>query len=383
MHQKKFSSDALREARIVRGYNRARLAEIVGVTRQAISLYEMGKREPGEESLAEIATTLRLPPLYFFRTPIQDFSFETPIYYRKLKRATDQQHANAHVRAKWHYACYLELMKFIKKVEPNLPNFSLLPDYDFLKLTDDALEEYAKEIRKHWKLSLGPIVGLTALLEKNGTIIFQMDVPPDIDGFSFYANGGTPFIACAKRVSATRNRFNLAHELGHLLLHSSVDEDELLKKENHDLIESQAHYLAGAFLFPKDRFLDEFYSTDLSCLYDLKKKWGMSITAILKRAVNLGIISSDEVSNFYKRNKEIRKKEPGDNEIEIEQPAFSQSGLRRILEANLMTVDDLKSELPYNNDDLAEMFCLEKEFFEPKTEKQSGIGNIIQFKPRP
>src|SRR5690606_25855213 len=107
------------------------------------------------------------------------------------------------------------------------------------------------------------IVGLPALLEKNGIIIFQLTMPTKVNGFSFLANDKVPFVISAKNTTATRNRFNLAHELAHILLHASVV-DEIELNNNHRLIEHQANRFASAFLFPKERFLDEFYSTNIT-----------------------------------------------------------------------------------------------------------------------
>jgi len=205
---------------------------------------------------------------------------------------------------------------------------------------------------------------------------------PDINGFSFFANNKTPFIAIARNVSAGRNRFNLVHELAHLLLHAMVEDKEL--SEHHNKLETQAHRFAAAFLFPRERFLDEFVSTDLNFLLALKQRWGMSITAMIRRAVDLDMIAEDEAISFYRKHPGIRKREPGDEEMTIERPTFPKNGLTAILEANRMSIDDLKHELPYSNDDLAEIFYTDGKFFEPKDPSGSDVANnIIQFKPNP
>jgi len=377
MNPKSFSPLALTEGRIARGYNKAQLATAIGVTRQAISLIEKGGYEPKPETLSKISDILELPQRYFFRNPIEDFSKETPVFFRELSKTTDMLHERANVKAKWHYNGYLELTKYLKQIEKNLPNFCFQEGYDFTKLTEEDIENYAKELRKFWGLNLSPIIGLSPLLEKNGILVFQIDVKADINGFSFYANGSIPFIFCVKNVPAGRNRFNLAHELGHILLHAIADKNELNK--HHKLFEDQANYFAGAFLFPKERFFDEFFSTDLNYLINLKQRWGMSMGAIIKRALNLEMLDDNDVGNFYKRNPGIRKKEPLDEEIEVEQPTFPHNGLRALLDAGLTTVDDLKTELPYNNEDLAEMFCVEKSLFETNDENKV-IANIIEFK---
>lgn len=381
MNKNSFSPAALAEGRIARGMKQAQLASEIGISRQAISLIEKGENEPKHETLTKLAEKLRLPIRYFYRNPINDFERNSPVFFRKLSNATDMAHAKANVKTKWHYSAYLVLTKYLKRIAPNLPKFSFADDFDFTTLTDDMVEEYAKELRKFWGLGLGPIVGLTPLIEKNGGIIFQMDLEDDISGFSFYANGNIPFIIVTRDASAARNRFNLAHEIGHLVLHAVTEQSDLV--EHHKLIEDQAHLFAGAFLFPKERFLDEFFSTDLNYLVKLKQRWGLSVGAIVKRASNLGILSGDEETGFYKRNPGIRKKEPGDEVMMIEHPTFPENGVKAVLEANVITLDDLRFELPYSSDDLSEMFYLKRDFFESTDDAiASSASKIIEFRQR-
>lgn len=378
MTKKEFSPHALSEGRIARGYNKAQLANAIGVTRQAMSLIERGDSEPRPETLSKIASELRLPLTYFYRDPPEDFKKEGPTFFRKLLRSTDLAHQAAIIKAKWHYAGYLELTKYLKKIEVNLPRFGFDQTFDVASLTDDLIEDCAGRVRAYWGLGLGPIFGITPLLEKNGALVFQMNLDSDISGFSFYAKGNVPIVVCAANVSGARNRFNLAHELAHLLLHATLDQAEL--DESHKTIEDQAHRFAGALLFPKERFLEEFFSTDLHYLGELKRRWGMSMTAMVERGYNLGILSEEEHANFYRRNPRIRKQEAGDDEVQVERPTFPQNGLKAILEANLITVDDLKSDLPFGNEDLAEIFYRESSFFDSGSTAATKTSNIIEFK---
>jgi Zn-dependent peptidase ImmA (M78 family)/DNA-binding XRE family transcriptional regulator len=381
MQQKLFSPNALTEGRLARGLNKAQLAAAIGISRQAMSLIEKGENDPKLETLTKIADVLHLPQRFFFREPRPGFVLESPIFYRDLYKTTDLVRAEAITKAKWHYCGYLELTKHLKRIPRNLKMFCFEESFDFSAIVPDQIEEYAKQLRGFWGLGLGPILGLVPLVESNGVVVFQIDMQPDINGFSFFADGKIPFIAVARKVSAGRNRFNLAHELAHLLLHAMLDEKELA--EHHNQLEVQAHRFAAAFLFPRERFLDEFVSTDLNYLLMLKQRWGMSITAMVRRAVDLDMISDDEAVSFYRKHLGIRKREPGDEEMIVERPTFPQNGLKAVLNANRISIDDLKHELPYDTNDLAEIFYTDAGIFEPGDPSGADVVNkIIQFKPR-
>src|SRR5690606_22977689 len=122
----------------------------------------------------------------------------------------------------------------------------------------------------------------------------------------------------------------------------------------------------------------EFYSTNITHLSELKKRWGVSMTAIVKRAEDLDILSQESVTSFYRRNPRIKSKEPLDDQILIETPSFPKNGLKAILDADLVSVEYLKSQLPFNDRDLEEIFCQEKDFYKPP---QNELANIIEFKP--
>ncbi len=56
-----------------------------------------------------------------------------------------------------------------------------------------------------------------------------------------------------------RNRFTIAHELGHYFLHSEAGKKAIVvKREGSDRLEWEANWFAGAFLLPEERFRDDW-----------------------------------------------------------------------------------------------------------------------------
>lgn len=144
---------------------------------------------------------------------------------------------------------------------------------------------------------------LMFLVEKSGIFIFEKAIGEEIDAYSLWTNSDRPFIILGnmKRSSVRRN-FDIAHELGHLLLHYKVEFTNLDTKE-HKNIENEANLFAGAFLLPKKSFLQDMETvsrvTNPDAYLDLKKKWKTSLQVLGYRAANLGILDSKNHRNFY------------------------------------------------------------------------------------
>lgn len=367
-----FNPIALSEARRSRGLNMSQLAEKVGISRQAVSLLEQGSNKPTFETLSRISTALSMPQKFFLRERPSYPTRTTATFYRKFESATKTGKDLADIKADWAYSFTSFLSRYIKVPKTNLPNFS---DKEFFEIEFDEIEERTKELRRFWGLGLGPISNLTLLLEKNGIFVFQLDIPAEIDGLSFWRSDDTAVILCSKNVSAVRNRFNIAHELGHLLLHRGVRQEE---HDNHlDLIENQAHRFAGALLFPDERFCSEFYSINKSHLISLKMDWKISIAAMVMRAFDLGII--EDKGRVYRKIGGVKKVEPLDDVIELERPTLFRRSLNALLEHEITDMTTIKSDLNYGESDLADFFATEKDFFSQKDEVEIH-PNIIQFR---
>jgi Zn-dependent peptidase ImmA (M78 family) len=145
----------------------------------------------------------------------------------------------------------------------------------------------------------------------------------------------------------------MAHELGHLVLHRLANEDDYDNKEKHELMEQQASIFAGYFLFPRQSFFNEFHSFRIDALIVLKKRWKISMGAIVMMAKNLDFITENNVIAFYRRlsiKGYSRKKEPLDDKIPVEPiKLFSEAmqllavnkiNLQRIIDETLLSADD-------------------------------------------
>jgi Zn-dependent peptidase ImmA (M78 family) len=120
---------------------------------------------------------------------------------------------------------------------------------------------------------------------------------------------GVPFVRVARPgggesgVPGDRQRFTVAHEIGHLSLHTGLPAPETA--EDTRLLERQAHRFASAFLAPADALMDDWEGlggrVTLSTLAELKATWGIAIKALVVRFQQLGVISADQATSLYKQ----------------------------------------------------------------------------------
>jgi len=174
----------------------------------------------------------------------------------------------------------------------------------------DDIEDLANQVRAAWALGLDPIPDLIDVLETQGIRVFMVDGNADskFDGLAAHV-GEMPIVVVGRNWPGDRQRFTLAHELGHLLLEARLAEGL------HE--EKACDRFAGAFLFPKQSVVQELgahrNAIEVKELGLLKEEFGLSMAGILYRARDLGVISQayrDSQSKFFSM-KGWNRKEPG------------------------------------------------------------------------
>jgi len=353
----------LREARIARGYTLKQLAEMVGVTRQSISQYELGRTIPSGEVLRKIIEKLKFP-LSFFTKPIENENVQNPksaIFFRSLRSTTQKSRNMSSCRIDWVRDIFLYLSNFIDFPKVDIPDVSKFVPND--GLDKDIIEDIAIYVRKYWGLGLGPISNLTLLLEKKGFIISRLELgEKKIDAFSQWRND-RPFIFLGSdKDSAVRSRFDIAHELAHILFHTDLEQEDLRTPKMLNKIEEEANLFAGAFLLPKDSFSQEVLSTSLSHFISLKKRWKVSIAAMIKRCETLDIFTENQILYLNKQLSinRMRKREPLDDVLVPEQPSVLRQAVKLLLDNNIKTSYEILEDLPYGVDEIESLCNLPK-----------------------
>ncbi len=392
-----FVGARLREGREARGLSGAQLAELLSVTRQAISQFENGERSPSPETLGQISIVLNLPQPFFMRPVTRDHA--GTIFFRSKASATKTARTKARRRCAW-----LQIVTDYITQSIEIPGVNF-PLFDFpanpAKITNQDIEDAAEKVRRFWGLGNGPISNVTLLLENNGAVIVREtfgDV--NLDAFSMWADDIPFFVLSDDKESAVRSRLDLAHELGHLILHRSVDEARLEK--DLKLLEDQAFRFAGAFLLPQDGFANDLYLPTLDALMAVKPKWGVSVGAMLMRADNLGLFSPEQVQRLWVSygRRRWRTGEPLDDQLPAEFPRLLRLSFELALSEKVVARDDVLTTIDYAptdieslaglrhgtlGDDLPKVRVLTLPSHHRDTRERPAtttIGEVVPFTPR-
>jgi len=393
-----FRGERLTEARLARGLFKKSLADMLGVSKTAISRYEDGQDKPLKERLTAIADVLGFPEEFFLKMGWRE-ELE-PVFWRS--RATESKHAREMTEQRMKWIC--EAFSFLEG-EVNFPSINFpklsLPE-DFRMISAEMIETAAENLREFWNLKNRPIPDVVLALENAGIPVVTLEIPSDKqDGFCFYSPAlRRHFVGInTYNVSCARARYDAAHELGHCILHRNVttqqERDPLLNK----IIEQQAFRFAGAFLFPRESFLSEVGYPSLDYFCDLKKKWGMSIAAMIFRASDLGVIEAAERTLLYQNLARRRwrgpLKEPFDSlsDMPLEKPRMLRRGVEVILGENVFGRATIQAALNFPVRETEQIMGVENGFFDsaqiatfPVVARANSLramdlesGNVLEF----
>lgn len=378
--EKKVIPYRIKQARVSRGLSMVELSELVSVSKQAISQYEMGKNAPSMAILNKIANTLKYPISFFYKQLPANENASSAVFFRS-KKTTKVKAINA---AK-------EKIEIFREINDYLAEYVDFPDLNLPKVTyeedgiepldNEAIEKYTLILREHWGLGKGPIDNLINVVQKNGIMVSKMKLRLDkLDAFSvWFDNKPFVFLSSDKDMNV-RIRFDIAHELGHLLMHADYFSDEDLKNSTiHEKLEDEANRFAGAFLLPKETFCKDVFSTSIDHFIQLKVKWKASIGCMIYRCETLGILSLNQIK-YLKDQMTTRvywRKEPLDREMPVEKPFAHKQAIELLLKNNIITISQLIDDTGCSAEEL-EQYC----FLDKGTLDIKNDSKIITLKPR-
>lgn len=294
----------LEMARAIRQMTATDLAAAAGTTPPWVSQAENMKKTPSPELIREFARVLNFPLDFFYR-PVASLPSSDAFHFRASSRLAKKDEATARSLS----TLAIELSDWIEATyrapEPAVPELQDLIDSD----DELAPEQAAEALRGAWGLGVAPIKNLLQLLESKGAKVYSAGGPLQaIDAFSF-RHGATPVIFLNIHKSAERLRFDLAHELGHLVMHGGSLHVEPGKEK-----EQAANDFASSFLMPRADVLGAIRGNlMLEDIMVLKRRWRVSAMALNLRAHRLGVISEWTYGTLAKQLSMagFRRGEPG------------------------------------------------------------------------
>lgn len=174
---------------------------------------------------------------------------------------------------------------------------------------------------------------------------------------------------------AVKSVFDVAHELGHLLLHKHIQFDLLTYEEFQD-IEREANIFAASFLLPEQAFKEDMKKvSNLSNPDDytpLKQKWYVSIKAMGQRAYELGLLTSEEYIAFCHatHEKQYEAVEPLDDTLARRHPIKITAHLEYMFVRKLITPQKLLDILKVETEFLTQLANINQSLFDKFIKKE-------------
>jgi Zn-dependent peptidase ImmA (M78 family)/DNA-binding XRE family transcriptional regulator len=275
--------ERLQRARKAAGVSLRVLADQTDLSHTTIDKFEKEKLKPSSSQLIKMAKVLGVRTEYFFRSDV--ITIQTPEYRKKTtlaKKVLNKIEGDIFDQAeRWH-----ELLNLYPKSP--IESFSLPANLLEFISTETQIEDLAVTMRHAWELGLGCIPDLIDTLESQGIMVISTAVKNDekFDGLTSVVND-IPLIVVDANWVGDRQRFTLAHELGHLLLKNRIAES--------DNEEKWCNHFAGAFLLPKATLISHLgehrHNLEPRELYLLKHEFGLSMQGVLFRAKQAEIIT--------------------------------------------------------------------------------------------
>ena len=337
----RFNHDMLLLARQYRGKSQAEVSEASGLDQGHYSRVERGllNSAPSRSTIESIASALRFPVAFFMQSDelsglplsIHDVAWrkKASVNATELKRL----HAELNLRV-------MNLRRFLNAIDldAELP----LPRIDVDEI--GGADKVASTIRRAWMIPDGPIKNLTALCERAGILVVITDFVEQVDGVTMRLRDVPPIIFLNRKAPADRMRHSLAHELGHLIMHTVPSDD----------MEEEADTFAGELLTPSAQLRSDLIGgrVTLERLVQLKKYWRVSVASLLYRSGNSGLISRNQSEYLWRQlsARGWRKREPEETQFPPENTRL----FNHIISLH-------RNELGYSSDDFVSMLHLDED----------------------
>jgi len=335
----KFNHHMLTLGRESRAMTQADLADAAKIGQGTLSKYETGVLQPPDDFVPVLGAALSYP-VTFFSQPGHPYGFP-PFHYRKRKKLSakalgrivaEMNIRRMHVQ-KLALSYEMKTNRFIPEID--------IDEFQGVGKRRPDMEDIARSVREAWMLPRGPIPNMVELIEENGGIVIPCDFGSDlIDAMSQRIDGLPVLFFVNVNAPADRLRHTLAHELAHMVLHTTAFKAD-------DEMEREADNFAGAFLLPADEVKVQLRRFDLRHLANMKSYWKVSMAAIAVRADRLNLITPYQSKMFWIEMGKLgfRKREPN------EPPCEAPTRLRRMVEYH-------QRILGYSDQDMANLLCL-------------------------
>lgn len=310
-----FDGSRLTLARHLAGLRKSELAARISKSASAVTAWESGQNHPTPGNVAQLALGLEVDP-WFFAVRAADVAQNSSMPHFRSLRSTSQiarDQAFAFGQLSVDVAASLEVHVEFPAVD--------VPSRPVESEDVDGPVEAARLLREAWGIPAGPTKHLVRASENHGVlVVFSPLQAASVDAYSFDSRVRPVVVLNPIKRDYYRQRFDVAHELGHLVMHADAE-------PGGRVVEDQAHRFAAEFLMPADQIRDLLPATmgrsSWTTLLRLKEQWGVSLAALLFRARALGRLSDVSYRNamLAMSSRGWRRDEPGAVST-VEQPSL-------------------------------------------------------------
>lgn len=326
-------------AREARGLSQADLAEMIGMSATNLSKIERCDIGINDEVVETIAEKTNFP-VHFFRQ--EGYIVPENLNYRKrdivAQKLITPIHAQVNIIRK-HIHFLTMALNIAKPIVPVLEASET-----------QTPQSIAIQLRKLWNVNTPIIEDLTKLIEINGIVISSFPFGTDrVDSRSILTDDKFPIIFFNQSLLGDRQRFTLAYELGQLIMHSS----SIVPLERN--VSKEANAFAAEFLMPAKDIIKDFKDgITIPLLGELKRKWKVSMIALLYRADDLGMVTANQKRYILQQFNQlhIRRREPMELDVAKEEPKQLKQWLA-----------EYRQKTKLGTVELAAIFCLQVDEF--------------------
>jgi len=348
-------------ARESRGLSQPELANILNVNQGWISRIEGGLRTIKPELINQLAEALNYPASFF---TIQDKIYglgANNYFHRKAQslsnRALTKIHASIYIRT-------MQITRLLRGVETIENKIKPINIDDF----DGDASEVARVVRIKWNIPRGPIDDVTSVIEEAGGIIIPFDFETnDIEAIYHNVPGIPPLFFTNCYSPSDRTRLTLCHELAHALIHTETFDPEI--------IENQAFAFAAEFLIPKNEIFTQLSDLSLDKLMVLKQYWKVSMSALLKRAGDIGAITPSRSKQLWMQMSKagFRKHEPPELNLPNEEPSTLKQLVHVYFEDMDYRIPEFAKLISLNQSE-AKQYYIDQELYHKFKENRNAIN---------
>lgn len=269
------------------GIRKSELSMRLGVSARTITCWELGLQAPSAGDVAALCRVFGVDP-EFFEPQLEGLPVASGLpHFRSYRAGTQVAYRQAQAYVQVTQDLVRTLSGYVDFPVLDLPSVPTDPE-----LADSVMPMMAAQyVRRVWGLGSDPIAHVLRAVEDHGIcVVFAPFGHASLDAHSVFS-GELPLIVLNPTVGDYyRQRFDVAHELGHLVMHPDAE-------PGNKVIEAQADAFAAELLAPSEVLHDELPTrmdgVGWLKLKELKERWGVSMKVLLDKAYALGRLTEE------------------------------------------------------------------------------------------